>query len=125
MAKKSELPGKYRPERPVYLNEQNTGFKTKDEVLYAIERLRDLYQFLCTYAEKTRPFHLSFDKEQEFHEFKRACRELGVELKSPVLKEEDLLGLALQDDPQREFLQEANAKSSYEDVDGKVHIEVP
>lgn len=28
---------KFKPERPIYLNESNTGFKTKIEVLFAIE----------------------------------------------------------------------------------------
>lgn len=120
MAKQSVIPGKFRPERPIYLNEQNTGFKTKVEVLHAIEQLRDNYAFLVCYGEKSRPFHMSFNDEKEFQEFKKACKELSITLKTPTIMIEEIEELEVAE-------QETNIKeettSSYEDSKGKIHIE--
>lgn len=114
-----EAPKKFRPERPIYLNEQNTGFKTKIEVIHAIEQLRDK-GFLCCYGEKSRPFHMSFNDEKEFQEFKKTCGNLKIKLESPVIKAEDIEELETEE---LETNVQAESTSSYEDPQGKVHIE--
>ena len=89
MPHQDELPPKkFRPERPIYLHESNTGYKTQIEVLHAVERLRG-EQWLCAYSENIKPFHLSFNNESEFQEFKKCCQELDVKLKAPILKPDE------------------------------------
>jgi len=81
---------KYRPERPILLNEQNTDSKSKIVTIYNIEQLR-LLGWLCCYNELARPFHLSFDKVEEFHEFKRDCDRLRIKLKTSLVIESETL----------------------------------
>lgn len=118
---KNETPTKFKPERPIILHESNTGFKTQDEVVFAIEKLREK-GWLCTYGEKLRPFHMSFNNEKEFQEFKKTCSQLSITLKSPIIKEDDILQMD-SDDALNEITKETTITSSYEDPDGKVHIE--
>jgi hypothetical protein len=89
MSTSNATPLKFRPERPIYLHEVNTGFRTRDQVIFAIEQLRDL-GWLCVYGEKTRPFHLCFNNPKELQEFKKTCSNLKITLKSPVIKPEEL-----------------------------------
>lgn len=106
-------PKVFRPERPIYLNEENTGFKTRDQVIVAIEELRDL-NWLCAYNENTRPLHMSFNNVKEFAEFKKDCSKLSIKLKEPVIKElEDI----------EKPIIEPESNTSYEDPSGKIHIE--
>lgn len=109
---------RFKPERPIYLHESNTGLKTKDEVLFAIQRLRDhpIQPWLCTYNENIRPLHMSFNNEKEFQEFKKHCKELSIPLKSPVLKDEEF---SISDDIS---LVPEEPKSDYEGTDGRVRI---
>ena len=87
----SEAPmPRFRPDRPIYLNTENTGFKTADEVFLAVGKLRERH-WLCVFNEKiNKPFHLSFTSESELQEFKKTCAELKIVLKSPVIKADDL-----------------------------------
>lgn len=79
---------KFKPERPIYLNEENTGLKTKAEVIFAIEKLRSK-KWLCAYGQKSRPFHMSFASEAMFQKFKKAAADLDINLKNPVIKEDE------------------------------------
>lgn len=105
---------RYRPERPIYLNEQNTDSKNKTIALYNVEQLRSL-GWLCCYSEQVRPLHLSFNDEREFQEFKRDCATLKIKLKSPVIV------------PDEPFIDTPiiapEPTESYEDPLGKLHIE--
>lgn len=89
MARKTEIPLKFRPERPIYLNTENTKFKTMDEVEEAVEKLRD-HNWLCAVGEKLQPFIWSFDNEKEMAEFKKCAADLGIKLISPVIKSDEL-----------------------------------
>lgn len=118
MANENQLLNKFRPERPIYLNEDNTGLKTKDEVIVAVEKLR-LRGFLCAYSEVSRPFHMSFnDVLGDFEDFKKAAAECGVKLKNPpaVIDDADF------DKAAEPEIKGAKAKASFEDTKGKVHI---
>lgn len=115
MAQQNEEPKKFRPERPVILNEQNTNFKTKIEVVHAVEKLRSL-GWLCAYGEKARPFHMSFNDEKEFQEFKKAASKLDVKLQSPIVKDGDM-------EEMEDVIIAPEPTSSYEAPDGKVHID--
>lgn len=79
---------KFRPERPIYLNEQNTGYKTRAEVDVKVEELRSK-GWLAQYNEKQIPPHMSFDDETVFNEFKQACKELKITLRGKVQKPQD------------------------------------
>ena len=89
MSIKPKQAKRFRPERPIYLSENNTGYKTQDEVIFAVEQLRDL-GWLCAYNENHKPFHMSFNDELEFQQFKNDCQQLSITLKSPLIKQEDL-----------------------------------
>lgn len=112
---------RFRPERPIVLNEQNTNLKTKDEVILKIEDLRN-EGWLCTYGERMRPFHMSFNDEKMFQEFKKDCSALNVTLKSPVIKSEDLEALE-EEETKGTVIPGAEAVSTYEDPSGRVHIQ--
>lgn len=120
MAKQSETPKKFRPERPIYLNEQNTQFKHPDAVIEAVEKLRSR-GWLCAYGEKSRPFHMCFNAEPEFQEFKKDAESLGIKLKSPVLKADEIEELE-QSDNDTGINPADLATNSSEDPNGKVHI---
>lgn len=116
MSEETQLP-KFKPERPIYLNEQNTGFKTKAEVLVAIQKLRDAH-WLCAYNESSRPFHMSFNNEKEFQQFKKCCKDLSITLKSPVYQPEEIEELELKENE----TVKAEPTSTFEDPMGKIHI---
>lgn len=78
-------PVTFKPARPIFLNEQNLGVKTRDQAIYNIEQLRSAH-WLCIYAEVIRPMHLSFDSTTDFDEFKKSAQTLGVKLTEPVIK---------------------------------------
>jgi hypothetical protein len=120
MARKNTKPNKFRPARPIVLNEDNTGFKTREQVEEAIEKLRDL-AFLCTYGEKSRPWHLSFDDLDEVQEFKEAAAKCGVNLKSKLITAEEIEELDAED-AALTSIPGAEVKESYEDSKGRVHI---
>lgn len=111
---------KFKPERPIYLNESNTGFKTKIEVLFAIEKLRAKH-WLCAYNEKSRPFHMSFNDEKEFQDFKKDCKDLDIVLKSPIIKEEDIMDLDLEESKTGHEA-ELELTSTSESPEGKIEI---
>lgn len=108
-------PKTFRPERPIYLNEQNTNYKTKAEVIFAIEQLRDK-GWLCTYGQITRPYHLSFNDEKVLAQFKKCCKELGIKMATPSLSTN------IDDEPIVEIVP-VESTSSYEDPSGDVHNE--
>lgn len=117
----NDKPKRFIPERPIYLNEENTKLKTKIEVMLAVEKLRDA-GYLCAYGELARPFHLSFNDDKQVNEFKKIAKNLGITLVSKVIQYEDIetldvLEIAGQDIPG------ANATASSEDPNGKIHIE--
>lgn len=119
MANENQPLNKFRPERPIYLNEDNTGLKTKDEVISAVEKLR-LRGFLCAYNEMSKPFHMSFnDVLGDFEDFKKAAAECGVKLKNPPAPKDDLEDFDKVAEPE---IKGAKTKSSFEDTKGKVHI---
>ena len=111
----SNVPARYRPERPIGLNEQNTNASTRAIAIYNIERLRSA-GWLCCYSETLRPLHLSFDNPDEYQEFKRDCSKLKIILKSPVITS-----------PVAEFqdiaIVQPEPNATYEDVLGKIHTE--
>lgn len=116
MATKVEPITRFKPERPIYLHESNTGFKTKDQVIVAVEELRELGWLAC-YNEKIRPIHMSFNDVREFTQFKKACGDLGVKLKEPIVKPDELEELMI-DEP----IVPVEPKSDYEDPSGKIHL---
>lgn len=91
MSKSKTVHVRFRPERPIYLNEENLGVKTREEVDYAIERLRDA-GWLCTYGEQHRPFHLSFESnfQETFNEFKKTAEDLDIKLLEPPTTPEEI-----------------------------------
>lgn len=119
MSSSNQAPKKFRPERPVILNLENTGFKTEDQVIYAVEQLREK-GWLCTYNEKVRPLHMSFNDEKEFSKFKKDCDILKIELKKPPLKIDDFEAQLAEDD--KNVILPPEPKESFEDPSGKVHI---
>lgn len=80
---------KFRPERPIFLGKENTSFRTKDEVLYAVQQLRD-QGWLCVYSEETKPYHLSFNDPLICNEFQKCASDLGVKLKVPSISDEGI-----------------------------------
>lgn len=124
MTAKEQLPKKFRGERPIYLNETNTGFKTAEEVILAVEQLRER-NWLCAYSnpdeKKARPFHMSFNDEKDFAEFKKDASALNIVLKNPIIKSDDM------GEPEEEpIIKETKADkahSTYQDSKGRIHIE--
>ena len=117
-----ELP-KYRPERPILLNTENTGFKTKVQVLEAIEKLRAMpHRWLCAWSEKIRPLHFCFNSTKDFAEFKRSCKDLGIKLTEPVIAQSDIEALEVQEKIATDTT-EAEAESSIERPDGSIVLE--
>lgn len=106
---------RFRPERPIYLNEQNTNCKTKMEVLFAIEQLREK-GWLCCYGEITRPYHLSFNDEKVLAQFKKHCSALDIKMKAPPITSN------IDDEPFVNIVP-VESNSSVEDPNGVVHIE--
>lgn len=124
MANEKEIPTKFRPERPIYLNEENTGLRTRAEVEEVVEKLRARpYHYLCKYGEKTRPFHMSFNNEADVNEFKKACAEVGFTPKSKLITEDDLEDFAREETAGANMPEDATANSTSEDPSGRVHIE--
>lgn len=123
MTTKKSAPKKFRPERPIYLSLSNSGFKTEDELIFGIEKLRDEGWLVCKLPEKQspRPFHMSFNTENEFQEFKSDCLALGITLRSAVLKDDDFEAM-LAADKAGEVVPGANDTDTYEDPEGKVHV---
>lgn len=111
----TSTPTRYRPERPIGLNEQNTNAATRTVAIYNIERLRSA-GWLCCYSETLRPLHLSFDNPDEYQEFKQACSKLKIVLKSPIIT-----------GPVADFedikIVQPEPTSTYEDPLGKMHVE--
>lgn len=122
MGKKKDAPKKFRPERPIYLSLENTGFKTEDELIVGIEKLRDEGWLVTKLPAKAspRPFHMSFNDENTFAEFKEDCQALGVDLKSKVISEDDFDAMVAADKA-GVTIPGAEDKDTYEDVDGNVH----
>lgn len=112
---------RFKPERPIYLNKDNTGYKTEEQVIFAIEQLRDK-GWLCAYSELSRPFHMSFNSEKEFQEFKKCAKDLGITLKATIIKQDEL---DLIDEKEANLTVDptANSKSSYESSKGILVIE--
>lgn len=119
MTTQNTEPLKFKPERPIFLHESNTGFKTAIEVQEAVEKLR-LRHWLCAYSEKVRPFHMSFNNETQLRDFKKDCKDLGIVLKSPVISSDDIEALE-EEDKKGVKVEGANDKSTYEGTDGRVH----
>ena len=121
MARDNEVPSKFKPERPIYLSESNTAFKTKDEVLYAIEQLR-AKGYLCTYGDFPRPIHMSFISDPSgFQEFKKACSQLKITLKEPTIHADDMD--EFEDRERKNIIIPEEPKSTHEDPSGTIHIE--
>lgn len=118
MTKANQTLSKFRPERVVYLNEANTGYKSKAEVILAIEKLRSKC-WLCAYSEKVIPMHMSFSDVSEFAEFKKDANALGVKLTSPIIKPDDDFDLLLKDDP----IIKPEPKRTAETSSGKIIVE--
>lgn len=118
----NDKPLKFRPERPILLSKENTGYKTDDALEIGVESLR-ARRWLCRVCgpkESIRPLHMSFNDVKEFSEFKRDCKDLGVVLKEPTIKSEDI-----DQDPvdlPAQSVQGADEKETYEGTDGKTHI---
>jgi hypothetical protein len=112
---------KFRPNRPIFVNENNLGVKTKIEALHAIEKLRS-EGWLCTYNENIRPFHLSFDDESELAKFKATASKLKIQLVSQLIKPDSIDDFSSLDKP---ALIAPEAKSTHEDVNGRLKIDVP
>lgn len=97
-----EVIRKFRPERPIYLNTQNTSLKTVAEVEEKVEILRNEdrsngdYHWLCKYDEVARPIMMSFNDPREFDAFRKACGALGF----------TLAGSIIQNDPEDVFAEE-------------------
>lgn len=122
MSDNAAAPIRFRPERPIYLNEQNTEFKTRDQVIFAVEKLR-ARNWLCVYdAEKMRPFHMSFNLEKELAEFKKDCENLDITLKAPLIKLEDIETLN-SSEMAGQTMPEATASDTHEDPDGSKYID--
>lgn len=119
---KKDAPKKFRPERPIYLSLENTGFKHEDDLILGIEKLRDEGWLVCKLPEKarTRPFHMSFNTENDFQEFKSDASALGIQLKSPVIKDDDFEAIVAEE-KNASAIVGAEDKDTYEDPDGKVH----
>lgn len=122
MAKKKDAPKKFRPERPIYLSLENTGFSNDEDLILGIEKLRDEGWLVTKIGEKQkpRPFHMSFNTENDFQEFKSDCAALGIQLKSPIIKEDDFEAL-MSADKKAELVPGADDKDTYEDADGNLH----
>lgn len=117
MARTQSTPKKFRPERPIYLNEQNTSCKSKIEAIYAIEQLRGS-GWLCCYSETSAPLHMSFNDMSEYNEFKQSCTKLKITLRESLIKTDDDVPLIV-DTP----IIPPEPVESYEDSLGKLHIE--
>lgn len=117
MARANSIPKKFRPERPIYLNEQNTSCKSKIETIYCIEQLRAL-GWLCCYSEASAPLHMAFNSMDEYSEFKQSCAKLKITLREALIKPDDDIPLIV-DTP----IIPPEPIGSYEDVLGKLHIE--
>lgn len=89
MSNEGEVLPKFRPERPVHLSTENTGFKTQAEVILAVEKLRRK-GWLCRADDSIRPLAHCFNIEAEFQEFKKCASDLGVTLKSPIIHADDI-----------------------------------
>lgn len=119
---KKEAPKKFRPERPIYLSLDNTNFKSSDELEVGIEKLRD-EGWLCTKLpekSKPRPFHMSFNDDNTYQEFKSDASALGINLKSAVIKDDDFEELVAAE-TEGQVIQGAEDKDTYEGTDAKVH----
>lgn len=122
MAKEQAI-RKFRPERPIYLNTQNTKFKTDEEVEEAVEKLRDA-GWLCAFKEVLQPFIWSFDNEKEMSEFKKAAADLDIKIISPVIKSDELQ--ELRDKPEQVaglVVPGAEAKSTHEEPNGAIRVD--
>lgn len=118
-----DKPLKFRPERPIILSLDNTGYKTADELELAVEQLRGKH-WLCKVKgekESIRPLHMSFNDVKEFSEFKKHAKDLGIKLKEPTIKPDDLEAEEV-DLPVVDSVPDANLTDTYEGTDGKVHI---
>lgn len=90
MTSTEQGPLKFRGDRVIYLNEDNIGKSSKEEVLTAIDQLRKR-AWLCAYGkEAARPFHLCFNDPEVFQAFKKDAEKLGIKLISKVYTEEDM-----------------------------------
>jgi hypothetical protein len=128
MAKEKQKSLKFRPERPIVLSTENTGFRTEDELAEAVEKLRTAGWLATTTnphagkpGAKLRPLHMSFNDVREFQEFKKECSDFGIKLKEPLVKPEDLDEMEAEDTA-GQVVPGADAKESYEDTSGKIHI---
>ena len=117
MTSENETLPKFKPERPIYLNETNTGLKTKNEVLVVIANLRKIH-WLCAYNENSRPFHMSFNDERMFQQFKKDCKSLNITLKSPIIHDEEVDALDELDNK----TVEPEPTQTFEDPSGAIHV---
>lgn len=123
MARKNELPLKFRPERPIYLNTENTKFKTQDEIEEAVEKLRD-HNWLVVAKDTLQPFIWSFDNEKEMAEFKKCAADLNIKLISAVIKSDELQELRdKQEDIAGLIVPGAEAKSTHEAPEGRIVVD--
>jgi hypothetical protein len=114
---------RFRPERPIYLNKENTNLKTDIEVELKVEELRDL-GWLVVFApdKKPVPLHICFNDEKTLSEFKKDCADLKVSIKAPTkLTEDDFLELQNEDKKALE-IPGAEEKNTYEDTQGKIRV---
>lgn len=118
-----EKPLKFRPERPIILSRENTSYKTDDELELAVEQLRDKHWLckVCGPKEVIRPLHMSFDDVRQFTEFKRVAKDLGIKLKEPVIKSDEIEAAEPVDLPVHDSVPDAADTDTYEGTDGKKH----
>lgn len=107
---------RFRPERPIYLNTENTSLKTRAEVEHKVLQLRDQH-WLCAVNDKSRPLHMSFNDPLEFPKFQKACEDLGFKLKFPKFSPDSDL-----ENDDIEIVPE-EPKHSFEDSKGRFHVE--
>lgn len=120
MPKESQTVMKFRPDRPIFLNEQNTNLKTRDEVEFAVEKLRSR-NWLCAYGEKSRPLSFCFAEDKMRAEFNKDCSAIGLTIKNPIIKPDDFEAMEAED-AAGVVMPEAEATDTHEDPSGKIHI---
>jgi len=114
---------RFKPERPIYLNKSNTGLKTDIEVELKVEELRAL-GWLCACApdKEPIPLHMSFNDETMLQAFKKDAKDIGVDIKNPEkIIDTDFEEIFQKNDKKALEVPDAEEKSTYEDVKGKIH----
>ena len=111
---------KFKPERPIVLNENNTGKKSKAEVELLIEQLRQR-EWLCKYGDQARPLLTSFNDEKMFAAFKKDAKDLGANLNTKIIAQEDPFEELKNEDEANLKVPGAEDVDTYQDPDGNLH----